>query len=67
MVMSSVSGHIFIFDNNGPKGKVKGKVKGFPLARNSLMLSDLSLEGILQAKQATALKKISVLLNKLKT
>ena len=31
------------------------------------MLSDLSLEGILQAKQATELKKISVLLNKLKT
>ena len=31
------------------------------------MLSDLSLEGILQAKQATELKKISFLLNKLKT
>ena len=31
------------------------------------MLSHLSLEGILQAKQATELKKISVLLNKLKT
>lgn len=31
------------------------------------MLSDLSLEGILQAKQATELKKINVLLNMLKT
>ena len=31
------------------------------------MLSDLSLKGILQAKQARELKKISVLLNKLKT
>ena len=31
------------------------------------ILSDLSLEGILQAKQATELKKISVLLNKLTT
>ena len=31
------------------------------------MLSDLSLKGILQAKQATELKKISFLLNKLKT
>ena len=31
------------------------------------MLSDLSLEGILQAKQATELKKIMVILNKLKT
>ena len=30
------------------------------------MLSDLSLEGILQSKQATELKKISVLLNKVK-
>ena len=31
------------------------------------ILSDLSLEGILQAKQATELKKINVLLNKVKT
>ena len=31
------------------------------------MLSYLSLKGILQAKQATVLKKISVLLNKFKT
>ena len=31
------------------------------------MLSNLSLEGILQAKQATELKKINVLLNMLKT
>ena len=31
------------------------------------MLSDLSLEGILQAKQARELKKINFLLNKLKT
>ena len=31
------------------------------------MLSDPSVEGILQAKQATELKKINVLLNKLKT
>jgi hypothetical protein len=31
------------------------------------MLSDLSLEGILQAKQAKGLKKISAVLNKLNT
>ena len=42
-------------------------VLGWEKDEYRIMLSDLSLEGILQAKQATELKKIMVILNKLKT